>query len=949
MKKQFFLNLMRGIAVVVFCLTGFISMQAGTVLAPFGQLSKQPWQAKYSNYTYNNWYYTDYDDSSWNDISGPISSTNDGLLYYATQWQESHNCYCVRRHFNVNSLDQDIYALYVTHDNQCTVYLNGRKIYDISDYDEPLKYNKVYFPKEMLKIGDNLLAVRVYDPEGHEDYMDFGIYGEDLDWVSVELATPGTLGQEVLYQVNMLSDVKFLRVKGAMNGNDWTTIKNMANLLGTDLSQATATEVPNKQFRNRSDFCYMSLPKGLKAIGDEAFYGTYLGNISIPASVTSIGQRAFYENATLSVVDIASNSALTSIGESAFYECKRLKSISLPNGITKLEEGVFGGCSSLESVVLPPALNSIGSNCFRGTSSLKSIDFPQTLTTIYSGAFSGCGLESVVLPVNLSYLGDGAFYDCRSLKNLVLPATPNVKSSSSWTGYYSSFNYCTSLEKVICLSATPPAIYSNPFSYVDRSKVTLVVPAFAVVDYKLSTYWHEFGSIIEGAETEFLNIGSTLTLTNNRRPAKKVDVLLAEGGSLIVGGNAPFEVGALTFTVNTPNKSFGKLLNSTPAMTADQVTTRFYARSNRWYFITPLHDVNVNDVSHGNAEASFIFRYYNAQNRAVNGPKDSWQNLTDNTLKAKQGYIFQTNRDGWITMPATISGKDAALAYDDVATVLKTYNAPNAADANWNYVGNPYPCYYDTYYMDFAAPITVYDYNNWTYRAYSPIDDDYVLCPMEAFFVQKPANLAQILFPKEGRQMKAEVDRPARIRKVAGNARQLFDIQVGDGTYSDQTRLVVNSEATTAYEPARDATKFLSNETTAPQIYTIDEAGNQLAINERPLNQQNSVALGIIANQPGTYTISLVRGHGNLILTDIQTGQATDLSLESYTFTINEAGHINQRFTLSMGSDITDINMMSTNDKETNDAVYDLQGRKLSEGQVMKGVYLKNGKKYMVK
>ena len=133
----------------------------------------------------------------------------------------------------------------------------------------------------------------------------------------------------------------------------------------------------------------------------------------------------------------------------------------------------------------------------------------------------------------------------------------NIQTTNSevigWNGYFSNFNYCTSLEKVTCLSATPPAIYSNPFSYVDRSKVTLVVPAFAVVDYKLDTYWHEFGSIIEGAETEFLNIGSTLTLTNNRRPAKKVDVLLDEGGSLIVGGNAPFEVGALTFTVNTPH------------------------------------------------------------------------------------------------------------------------------------------------------------------------------------------------------------------------------------------------------------------------------------------------------------------------------------------------------------------------------------------------------------
>ena len=945
MKKHFFLFFMRGMAVVVFALMGFISMQASTVLVPFGQLSKQPWQAKFTTGSYSNWYKTDYDDSSWNTISGPISTEN-GLPYYATPWQ-GYRTY-VRRHFNVNAFDQDLYTLYVTHDDQCTVYLNGRIIYEYNDYLLPSDYNRVIIPKEYMNIGDNLLAVYVYDSEGGEAYMDFGIYGEDNGWVSVELATPGTLGQEVLYQVDMLSDVEFLRVKGAMNDDDWTTIKNMANLIGADLSQATATEVPNEQFDSRSDFCYMLLPKGLKTIGDEAFYRTKLGNISIPATVTSIGRRAFSYNEILSTVDIAPNSALASMGEAAFYECKSLKSISLPNGITQLENSVFNNCSGLESVVLPAALNSIGYSCFSHTSSLKSIDFPQTLTSIGDNAYSQSGLESVVLPVNLYSLGYNAFGSCLNLKDLVLPATPNMYIGSSW-GYYSNFGNCTSLEKVTCLSATPPAILSNPFNGVDRSMVTLVVPAFAVVDYKLDTYWHEFGSIIEGAEPEFLNIGSTLTLTNNRRPAKKVDVLLDEDGSLIVGGNAPFEVGALTIAVDIPYKSFGKLLNNTPVMTADQVTTRFFARSNRWYFITPMHDVNVNDVSHDNAEASFIFRYYNAQNRAVNGPNGSWQDLTDNTLKARQGYILQTNREGWITMPATVGGKDAVLAYDDVATVLKTYNAPNAADASWNYVGNPYPCYYDTYYMDFAAPITVYDYDNWTYRAYSPIDDDYVLSPMEAFFVQKPANMSQILFPKEGRQTNDEVDRPAMVSKVARLARQLFDIQVGDGLLSDQTRLVVNSQATTAYEPACDATKFFSNETTAPQIYTIDEAGNQLAINERPLNEKNTVALGIVANQPGTYTISLLRGQGSLILTDIQTGQIIDLSLDSYTFTLSEAGNVDQRFTLSIGGDMTDISTMPRNDEETNDAVYDLQGRKWSDGKVKKGVYLKNGKKYLVK
>lgn len=948
MKKHFYLNLIRGIAVVVFALSGFISMQASTALAPFGQFSNQPWQGKFSKSNYTNWYKTDYDDSSWSAINGPIS-TEQGLPYYETQWQGSYASYYVRRHFNVNTLDQDLYTLYVTHDDQCTVYLNGRKIYENSDYLLASEYNKVYIPKEQLKIGDNLLAVYVYDSGGGEAYMDFGIYGEDQGYVSVELATPGTLGQEVLYQVDMLSDVEFLRVKGAMNDDDWTTIKNMANLMGADLGQATATEVPERQFYEWSDFCYIILPKGLKTIGDRAFYRTKLGSISIPASVTDIGQYAFYRNESLSKVEFEPNSALTSIGESTFSECYNLKSMILPSGITKLENSVFYYCSELESVVLPPALKSIDYSCFSHTVSLKSIDFPQALTTIGGTAFSYSGLESVVLPINLSYLGSGAFANCKDLKDVELPATPNPYYNSSWTGYYQTFEYCTSLEKVTCLSATPPAIYWDPFSGVDRSMVTLVVPAFAVVDYKLDTYWHEFGSILEGAETEFLNIASTLTLTNNRRPSKKVDVLLEEGGSLIVGGNAPFEVGSLTFIINTPYNTFGKLQNNTPAMTVDQVTTHFYARSNRWYFITPLHDVNVNDVSHDNAEASFIFRYYNAQNRAVNGPNDSWQNLTDNTLKARQGYIFQTNRDGWITMPATVAGKDAVLAYDDVATVLKTYHAPNAADDSWNFVGNPYACYYDTYYMDFAAPITVYDYDNWTYRAYSPIDDDYVLSPMEAFFVQKPTNLSQILFSKEGRLMKDEVDRPAMVRKSASDGRQLFDIQVGDGTRCDQTRLVINPQATTAYEPACDVTKFFSNETAAPQIYTIDEAGNQLAINERPLDGKNSVALGIHANQPGTYAIRLLRGTGNLILIDHQTGQATDLSLESYTFTLGEAGQANQRFTLSLGDDITGISSKQENDEEKDNAVYDLQGRKLPEGQVKKGIYLKNGKKYLVK
>ena len=950
--KQSFL---RGVAAVILVILGCVSTQASTALCPFGQLSKQPWQAKYylqwyNNYDPSNWFTTDYDESEWQTISGPIS-TAQGLPYYVTDWGENYYAYYLRRHFNVSSLSSEVYVAYVSHDDDCEVYLNGVQVYQNSECLTAPDYGTVYLPKELLHTGDNVLAVKVRDSGGGEAFADFGIYSLDTPWIDVELTSPGTLGQEVLYQVEMLSDVEFIRVKGTMNYDDWNTLKNMAHLRGADLSQAIASEVPNEQFHSRNDLIYMLLPKGIKTIGEYAFAGTRVGGINIPATVTNIGSNAFHENNFLIHVEIESGSALTRIGSNAFYECTKLKAINLPAGMTKIENYTFFNCQSLASVILPPALESIGQYSFCYAHALKNIDFPQTLNSIGAGAFYDSGLESVVLPMNLTTLDRDAFGHCKSLKTTELPATPRIWNSyDNIYGYYGCFQDCTSLETVTCHSATPPLTYGNPFYNLDRSQVTLIVPAFSLVDYKLDDYWHVFGTIVGGAESSYLNIGGSLTLTNNRRPANKVDVLLGEDARLTVGGNAPFEVGTLTFTVNRPNNLFGQLLNNTAAMTADHISTHFYAYSHRWYFVTPLHDVNVGDVVHDNAEASFIFRYYNGLNRASNGPQGSWQDLIDNTLHAGQGYIFQTDRDGWVTMPATATGKAPALISDDVTTTLKTYTAANAADASWNFVGNPYPCYYDTYSMELAAPITVWDYDNWTYRAYSPVDDGYVLRPMEAFFVQKPASLSQILFLKEGRLFTTEAERPNAARSAEDSSRQLFDIVLTDGTRSDQTRLVANPRASIAYEPQHDATKFISTESTL-QLFTLDKEGNQLAINERPFATADVVALGFSATASGIYTISLIRGNGKLLLDDALTGQAVDLSQQSYTFSIDEPVTTEKRFSLTIGGkEATEVNAVAA--QPAHDApVYDLQGRpqRLASSTPRPTINLRQGKKYLVK
>ena len=95
----------------------------------------------------------------------------------------------------------------------------------------------------------------------------------------------------------------------------------------------------------------------LTSIGNGAFYNcTSLASIEIPASVTSIGKRAFAGDYDTSMklasvtFDDIENSQLTSIGDDAFYYCTSLASIEIPASVTSIGELAFSSCTSLASV-----------------------------------------------------------------------------------------------------------------------------------------------------------------------------------------------------------------------------------------------------------------------------------------------------------------------------------------------------------------------------------------------------------------------------------------------------------------------------------------------------------------------------------------------------------------------------------------------------------------------
>ena len=94
-------------------------------------------------------------------------------------------------------------------------------------------------------------------------------------------------------------------------------------------------------------------------------------SITIPSSVTSIGDHAFIGYKALASITIPNS--VTSIGAMAFSSCEALTSVTIPNSVTSIENGAFSSCYSLTSVTIPSSVTSIGHNAFFSCINLTDI------------------------------------------------------------------------------------------------------------------------------------------------------------------------------------------------------------------------------------------------------------------------------------------------------------------------------------------------------------------------------------------------------------------------------------------------------------------------------------------------------------------------------------------------------------------------------------------------
>ena len=115
--------------------------------------------------------------------------------------------------------------------------------------------------------------------------------------------------------------------------------------------------------------------------------------IPTDGSVTSIGDYAFSNR---NIISITIPNTVTSIGEDAFSWCKVLTSVIIGNSVTNIGRSAFNGCTKLTAVSIPDSVTSIGEDAFNYCASLTNVTIGNSVTEIGDYAFSSCtGLTSI--------------------------------------------------------------------------------------------------------------------------------------------------------------------------------------------------------------------------------------------------------------------------------------------------------------------------------------------------------------------------------------------------------------------------------------------------------------------------------------------------------------------------------------------------------------------------
>ena len=262
--------------------------------------------------------------------------------------------------------------------------------------------------------------------------------------VTMNAATSGDYEYEILDDgtaeiTDYIGSGGKVNIPSTIDGHRVTSLGE--RLFQNDSVSITGISIPNSvtnignytfAFCDSESFTEVTIPNSVKHIGNRSFYKcTYLNSVYISGSVTSIGTNPFVDCANLTSIRID--------GSNKVYDSRNNCNAIIETATNTL----IGGCNN---TVIPNTVKRIAEYAFEN-SGITEVTVPNSVDSIGYDAFFGCKkLNTLTLSDSITSIEPFAFYSCESLRSVTIPKS--VKSIEE-----STFGYCKSLEKVVISSS----------------------------------------------------------------------------------------------------------------------------------------------------------------------------------------------------------------------------------------------------------------------------------------------------------------------------------------------------------------------------------------------------------------------------------------------------------------------------------------------------------------
>ena len=287
-----------------------------------------------------------------------------------------------------------------------------------------------------------------------------------------------------------------------IGGYTWTyRVENGSAVLSTGSEVAAVSPSPTNSITIPS----VLGGKPVRKIGAYAFMCS-APSVTLPEGVTCIEGRAFY-GCTMTRISIPNT--VTSIGEGAFVYCRNLQTVTIPASVENIDSNPFdGGCDSLTSievasgnsfyksvngvlltkdgrelisgrqgdVVIPEGVEYIRPRAFFDTKNLTSVVIPNSVTSIGSGAFWYCrSLRHITIPTNLTdFPSQNVFPGCSGLEYFsVEEGNPSYKAVSGMLLTKDGLKLVSAVSGDVEIPNGVTTIGSHAFSYLNVNSVTI--------------------------------------------------------------------------------------------------------------------------------------------------------------------------------------------------------------------------------------------------------------------------------------------------------------------------------------------------------------------------------------------------------------------------------------------------------------------------------------------